>query len=147
MERMAGSVPSLEITGLQREALRRFKGLNPAQILCGTLASHTHESILGHQFVAFLRVMQQEVPDVFGVFGDDPEAHVRALVPKVLAPLQGGRYTVLTEGLAEVKARLQSECARDLQSLWLIGALFVQYRGSVRPPPPHLHAVPVPPAK
>jgi hypothetical protein len=137
---MAGNQGTLAISDSQRPEIQKLQGRGAVHILCGVLGSLAHGPILGSQFASFLKGMQSEMPDVFHVFGDDPERHVRALVPNVLTVLEGGRYVVQKEGLKKLSERLKAESGWDLSETkpenWILAAVFVHYRGSVRPPSP-----------
>lgn len=143
---MAGNQGTLEITDGYRKHIQTLRGAGVVHILCGMLGSLAHQPVQGSQLVAFIKAMQGEMPEVFHVFGDDPEDHVRALVPEVLTRLEGGRYSVNKEGHGKFRDRLSAVSGRDLSEKnpanWILAAVFVRFRGSMRPsaPDPMLEA-------
>jgi len=129
---------TLEISDRQRKAFLKLKGMHAKHILWGIFNSLMHAPIPRPRMVAFIRAMQEQIPEVFQVFGDDPEEHLRAFVPKVLAECEEGTYEVREEGLEKLQKQLKDETGLDLShsnsATWILSALFVQFRGSIRPP-------------
>jgi hypothetical protein len=129
---------TLDLSDRQRGALLKLKGMRAKYILWGMFNSLMHAPISGSRMAAFIRAMQERMPEVFHVFGDDPEEHIRAFVPKVLAECGDGTYEVREEGLKKLQKQIKDETGLDLShansATWILSALFVQFRGSIRPP-------------
>jgi hypothetical protein len=126
---------TFQVSTAQRQRLLSFQGLSPAQILWGMFVSLTHQPVQEERLCSFIRIMQREVPEVFESFGDDPRLHIRALLPWAIKPIKGRshEYEIQKTELEQMAANVfQNASDRRLQSLWPIGALFVQYRQSQR---------------